>query len=86
MVPVTDRDRRYARFLPEKFKYMVGTPQGRVGVMVNRYWAMQSTQVPHRLARALLVKQQPLLEPGVELTDDVRAACEGIVASWLTSL
>jgi len=86
MVAVTDRDRRYARLIPDTFKFMVGPPAERVAVTVNRYWSRRPEPARAKLVRALLLELEPLLEPGVEVSERKRAACEKIVASWLAGL
>ncbi len=84
MAEVKERDRRYARQLPDEFITMSGMPGDRLTLLVGRHWASQTAPARAELAHALLLVLQPLLGPGAEVTERKRQACEDIVASWLT--
>ena len=84
MAEVKERDRRYARQLPDEFITMSGMPIDRLTLLVGRHWASQTAPARTELAHALLLVLQPLLDPGAEVTEQKRQTCEHIVASWLT--
>ncbi len=84
MAEVRERDRRYARQLPDEFIAMSGIPIDRLTLLVGRHWASKKAPARAELAHALMLVLQPLLDPGAEVTEQKRQTCEEIVASWLT--
>jgi hypothetical protein len=81
---VKERDRRYARQLPDGFITMSGMPIDRLTMLVGRHSASQTAPARAELAHALMLVLQPLLDPGAEVAEQKRQTCEDIVASWLT--
>jgi hypothetical protein len=55
-----ERDRRYARQLPDEFITMSGMPFDRPTLLVGQHWASKTAPARAELAHTLL---QPLLEP-----------------------
>jgi len=80
---VTDRDRHYARRLPDEFIGMSGIPIDRLTLLVGRHWASHTAPARAELAHALVLVLQPLLDPAAVVTEQKRQTCEDIVASWL---
>lgn len=55
----------------------------RVLELVARRWADRSDADRRNLAQVLLAVLEPLNEPGAEVTDELRFACEQAVADWI---
>lgn len=77
--------RTVARSLPDEFVRLEAIPSYRIMQVVGRHWPQCDETDRRRLVAALRPVLEPLADRGEAVTDDVRAACEEAVRTWLAT-
>ncbi len=51
--------------------------------LMTQHWGSYGPKPMAQLAEALLPMFEKLLQPGTQVTDEIRDLCEGLVAAWI---
>ncbi|MBI4499679.1 MAG: hypothetical protein HY700_00825 [Gemmatimonadetes bacterium] len=79
----TQEDPQAARSIPDEYASLRSRSGRRVLDLLERHWGDRQEGELRQLAQVLVTILAPLDQPDAEVTDDLRTACEQVVASWI---